>query len=117
MIDIEENENSGYFPIQVFETQGNPHTATMITVPNIPGSDEPHDVVGWCSDNGGTPCQATAVAVGDSGSGQVLMIHGGDYGIRLRRASSELPWSLESEDQHGEPYMLLATSSNLLFSD
>ena len=51
MIDLEENENSGYFPIQIFETQGKSRSVEIITVPNIPESDAPHDVVGWCSDD------------------------------------------------------------------
>ena len=104
IIDIEDNDNCGYFPMQVFEVQG---------------SDEPHDVAGWCSEDGedGGPCDATAVAVGDSGAGQVIMIHGGDHGIRMRPASSGSPWSLSSADQIGEPYMLIASSSEIVFSD
>ena len=47
MIDIEDNDNSGYFPVQVFETQGEPRSSAVITVPGIPGSDEPHQVGGW----------------------------------------------------------------------
>ena len=119
MIDIEDNDNSGYFPVQVFETHGEPRSSAVITVPSIPGSDEPYEVVGWCSDAGeyGGPCEATAVKVGDSGSGQALMIHGGDHGIRLRPASSDSPWSLEAGGQTGEPYMLLAAASELVFSD
>ncbi|MDP6666903.1 MAG: hypothetical protein QF357_05840 [Dehalococcoidia bacterium] len=46
MIDIEDNKNSGYFPIQVFETQGASRSAAVIIVPGIPGSDDPHEVVG-----------------------------------------------------------------------
>ena len=119
MIDIEDNDNSGYFPVQVFETQGEPRSAAVITVPGVPGSDEPHEVVGWCSAAGerGGPCDATAVIVGDSGSGQALMVHGGDHGIRLRPVSSGSPWSLEAGEQKGEPYMLLASSSELFFAE
>ena len=119
MIDIEDNDNSGYFPVQVFETQGEPRSSAVITVPSIPGSDEPYEVVGWCSGAGnrGGPCEATAVIVGDSGSGQALMVYGGDYGIRLRPASSGSLWSLEAVGQKGEPYMLLAAAAELLFSD
>ena len=120
MIDIEDNDNCGYFPVQVFETQGEPRASALITVPSVPGSDEPHEVVGWCSAEGGEhggPCDATVVVVGDSGAGQVLMIHGGDHGIRLRPVSSGSPWSLETGEQSGEPYMLLALASQLLFSD
>jgi len=116
MIDIEDNDNSGYFPIQVFETQSKPKAASVIRIPNIPESDEPHDVIGWSSDNGGTPCDAISVLVGDSGSGQALMIHGGDHGIRLRPSSSKSPWALSSADQTGEPYLLLQTSVELEFS-
>ncbi len=116
MIDIEDNENCGYFPVQVFETQSEPRSASTITVPYIPESDEPHDVVGWCSDSGGTPCDATAVVVGDSGSGQALLVHGGDHGVRLRPSSSTSPWSLDSDDQRGEAYLLLRTSVEPFFS-
>ncbi|MDA1279274.1 MAG: hypothetical protein O3B95_04440 [Chloroflexi bacterium] len=117
MLDIEDNENSGYFPVQVYETQSEPTSAKMITVPDIPGSNRPFEVVGWCSDNGGEPCEVTAVLVGDSGSGQALMIYGGDYGIRLRPASSNTPWSLSSPDQQGEPFMLLNAAVKVEFSD
>jgi len=117
MIDLEENENSGYFPIQIFETQGKSRSVPMITVPNIPESDAPHDVVGWCSDEGGSTCNVTAVAVGDSGLGQVTMIYGGDNGIRLRPSSSKSAWSLDATDQSGEPYILLSTSDDLIFHE
>ena len=117
MIDLEENENSGYFPIQIFETHGKSRSVKMITVPNIPESDVPHDVVGWCSDNGGSICNVTAVAVGDSGLGQVRMIYGGDHGIRLRPSSSKSIWSVDTTDQSGEPYILLPTSVDLIFHE
>ena len=119
MIDIEDNDNCGYFPVQVFESQGESRSSAAITIPSFPGSDEPHEVVGWCSgdDDGGEPCAATAVIVGDSGSGQVWMIHGGDHGIRLRPVSSGSPWSVSAGEQKGEPYMLLDSSTELLFSD
>jgi len=117
MIDLEENENSGYFPIQIFETQGKPRSVQMITVPNIPESDLPWDVVGWCSDDGGSVCNVTAVAVGDSGLGQVKMLYGGDNGIRLRPSSSDSLWSLDATDQSGEPYILLPISVDLIFHE
>ena len=80
MIDIEDNENSGYFPIQVFEVQSEPRSAAMIIITDMPGANEPYDVVGWSSTGGGTACEATAVTISDSGSGQATMIHGGDFG-------------------------------------
>ena len=117
MIDLEENENSGYFPIQIFETQGKSRSVEIITVPNIPESDAPHDVVGWCADDGGSACDVTAVVVGDSGLGQVRMIYGGDHGIRLRPSSSDSIWSLDATDQFGEPSILLPISVDLIFHE
>ncbi len=117
MIDLEENENSGYFPIQIFETQSKSRSVKMITVPNIPESNVPHDVVGWCSDDGGSICNVTAVAVGDSGLGQVMMIYGGDHGIRLRPSSSKSIWSVNATDQSGEAYVLLPISVDLIFHE
>ena len=117
MIDIEDNENSGYFPIQVFEVQSEPRSAAMIIITDMPGANEPYDVVGWSSTGGGTACEATAVTISDSGSGQATMIHGGDFGIRTRPSSSSSDWSIKSEDQKGEPYLLLETSVELLFQN
>jgi hypothetical protein len=116
MIDIEDNDNCGYFPIQVFETQSEPRTSSLIRIPSIPESDEPHDVTGWSSDDGGSPCDAVAVLVGDSGSGQAMMIYGGDHGVRIRPSAGGEPWSLESSHQTGEPYILLQTSVQLELS-
>ena len=116
MIDIDDNDNCGYFPIQVFETKGETHTSSKIIVPAIPGKPDPYEVVGWCSGNGGRPCEVSVVAVGDSGSGQALMIYGGDHGIRLKPVCASDPWRLDSPDQIGEPYLLLQTSVDLIFS-
>lgn len=115
MIDIEDNENCGYFPVQVFEAQGKPRSASSVIVPNVPGSSESHEVVGWCSENGGSPCEVTVVLVGDSGSGQALMVYGGDYGVRLRQKSSQPPWDLDDPNQIGEPYITLSAATNILF--
>jgi hypothetical protein len=116
MIDFEEDDNCGYFPIQVFETQSEPQTAALITIQSIRENAEPQEIVGWCSDNGGMPCEVTAVLVGYSGSVQAAMIHGGDEGIRLRPTSSDSPWVLGWNDQIGESYLLLQTSVKLVYS-
>lgn len=116
MIDIEDNENCGYFPIQLFETQSKPKTSSSIIVPEVPGRDGEYEVVGWCDENGGSPCEATAVIVGDSGSGQALMIYGGEFGVRLRPSGATSQWSLEAADQFGEPYLLLPTTTQLRIS-
>ncbi len=57
------------------------------------------DVAGWSSAGGGTPCEARAVPVDDSGAGVSLLIYGGDWGLRLTPAAGGEPF--------GEPYLLL----------
>ena len=42
-----------------------------------------HEVVGWSSAGGGSPCPAHAALVEDSGAGTAMLIYGGDWGIRL----------------------------------
>jgi len=53
---------------------------------------EVDEVISWCSDNGG------------------------DEGIRLQPASSNSPLVLGTDDQIGEPYLLLQTSVKLVYS-
>lgn len=106
-IDIEDNENCGYFPTQTFESRGAPETGSMVSVDQLSGSVGPQEIVGWCSDGGGSPCGVTVVLIGDSGAGESRLVKGGDYGVRIRLAGSAQEWSLENEDQRGEPYVLL----------
>jgi hypothetical protein len=40
-------------------------------------------VLGWSSQDGGSPCPALAVTIEDSSAGTAVMIWGGDWGVRL----------------------------------
>lgn len=60
-------------------------------------------VTGWSSLAGGTPCGATAIAVEDSGAGVALLIHGGDWGVRLEPEDGGEPF--------GEAYLLVDESA------
>ena len=111
-IDIEENENCGYFPIQTFEVRGTERVADLVILPRVTEADGAHEVVGWCD---GKPCQVRVVKVGDSGEGESVLIHGGNNGIRLRPVGSDVGWEIGAEEQFGEPYMLLATSVEIRF--
>lgn len=106
-IDIEENENCGYHPLQTFEAIGPQQTAPMAVINEVAGAEGPHEVVGWHSDGGGSPCDVTLVVIGDSGAGMSRLVMGGDNGIRMRPAGSTSAWSLSAPGQLGEPYILL----------
>lgn len=114
-IDIEDNENSGYFPIQTFEIRSDPETGALVEVTELPGADGPQHVVGWCSDNGGSPCDVTVVLITDSGAGESRLVKGGDHGIRIRPAGLDEVWSLDAATQRGEPYLLLNGSAEYRF--
>ena len=106
-IEIEDNENCGYFPTQVFEARSAPETGSAVEVEELAGFSGRQTLVGWCSDRGGSPCEVTVVVVGDSGAGESRLIRGGDHGVRIRPADSKEEWALESPSQRGEPYILL----------
>lgn len=105
-IDVEESPNCDYHPIQTFETRTEEREVDELWVPGVSGKQGPHLVVGWSSDEDGSPCPVTLVEVTDSGAAVSLMVAGGDYGIRIKPETSG-EWSLEARDQWGEPYMLL----------
>ena len=103
-IDIEDNDNCGYFPMQTFESQGPTQTGRSVVIDEVSGREGPQEVIGW--DNG-APYEISVVLIGDSGAGNSLLVFGGDNGIRMRPAESDEDWSLDAADQRGEPYILL----------
>jgi len=113
-IDIEDNDNCGYFPIQTFEMRGAERAAASIVLAYVTNVDGPCEVVGW-SDAG--RCEVRIVKVGDSGAGESLLVHGGNHGIRLRPQRTADAWTLDSTEQFGEPYMLLPSDSEVEFHD
>ena len=106
-VEVEENPNCAYSPLQTFEAKQPERSASALLVQAVAGKRGPHIVVGWSSEGGGSPCPVRFALVGDSGAGVSLLVAGGDYGVRLRPASSASPWALGAGDQWGEPYMLL----------
>lgn len=116
-VDVEENPNSEYLPMRVFETQGDEVVAPAIRVAEVSGGEGPHEIVGWSSEGGGTPTDVTYAPVTDSGAALSIIVVGGDFGIRMRPVGPEKSgpetkeatggWSLDDAGQRGEPYLLL----------
>ena len=57
------------------------------------------DVIGWSSEQGGSPCQAWTSIVEDSSAGTAALIYGGDWGLKVTPPGAT---------PIGEPYLLLA---------
>ena len=111
-IDIEDNDNCGYFPMQTFEVRGVERVAHSIVLDDVTNVDGRCQAVGW-SDAG--RCGIRVVPVGDSGAGESILVHGGNHGIRLRSYRIADEWSIASADEFGEPYMLLPTGTEVEF--
>lgn len=73
-------------------------------------------VTGWTDDPTNPQCPALAQPVEDSGAGKSYLIFGGTWGIRLKPVSLAENWDLESPNQWGEPYLLLASTRDLTYA-
>lgn len=111
-IDIEDNDNCGYFPMQTFEVRGQERVASSILLDDVTNVEGRCEAVGWSEEG---RCEVHVVPVGDSGAGESILVHGGNHGIRLRSNRVVADWSIESEDEFGEPYMLLPTGTLIKF--
>ena len=89
---------------RIFSLLSEPEPVSQIITASPLGEDLWCDVVGW-SENG--PCQAYTVEAEDSGEGVILLVYGGEWGIRLRPCTSQADWNLDDTGQWGEPCLML----------
>ena len=101
-------------PLQLYETRADPTPIARVRLFEPGHSVGVYEVTGWSSVGGGTPCPAMYVPVSDSGQAIVHLISGGDWGVRIRPVDSKRKWDLASEDQWGEPYLVLTDEDDLL---
>ena len=106
-IEVEENPNSEYMPLMLYEAHADPLPVTQVLLDEPGRPQGAYDVTGWSSDGDGTPCPAMYAPVSDSGQAVVHLVFGGDWGIRLKPAGSDEDWDLAIENQFGEPYLML----------
>ena len=113
-LEIEENDNCDYMPMQVYEARAGPVPVPRVRLYEL---DRPHGVylvTGWDSRESGTPTQAMYVPVSDSGQAEVHLVYGGDWGVRLKPADSDEEWDADSPNQWGEPYLMLTDRADIL---
>jgi hypothetical protein len=72
-------------------------------------------VTGWTDDPENPCCPAYVQRVEDSGAGLAYLVFGGIGGIRLKPVSLSEEWDLNSANQWGEPYLLLADAKDIRY--
>jgi hypothetical protein len=110
-LEVEENDNCDYMPMQVYEPQA---TSRIIVQVLLEEPDRPHGVyhvTGWSSEGDGTPVDAMYAPVSDSGQARAHLIYGGDWGLRLKPVDLDETWDIGSANQFGEPYLILLDDS------
>lgn len=103
-VEVSPDGNSPMELNRVFDLLGDPQPVSRIFTADLKGEDRWCDVTGW-SDQG--QCPAYAARAEDSGDGVILLVYGGNQGIRLRPADLADPWALENPGQWGEPCLML----------
>jgi hypothetical protein len=89
---------------RIFDLLEEPRAITQVLTADLKGEDRWCNVTGWSEEG---PCPVYAVLAEDSGEGVVLLVYGGDQGIRLKPAECKEEWTLESSHQWGEPCLML----------
>lgn len=113
-IEVEDNPNCGYMPMQVYEPQAESRPITRV---RIEEPDYPHgvyEVTGWSSAGDGSAVEASYAPVSDSGQATAHLVYGGDWGIRLKPVGLDEDWDTDSSRQYGEPYLILLDAEAIL---
>ena len=89
---------------RVFDLLEEPRTIRRLFTADPDGADAWCLVTGW-SESG--PGPAWAALAEDSGDGVILLVYGGDDGIRLKLDGDAAEWDAASPGQWGEPCLML----------
>ena len=116
-LEVEENANCEYMPLLVYEAHRDPVPIFRVNLEEPGRPPGTYSVTGWSSEGGGAPCPAMYAPVSDSGQAVAHLVYGGDWGIRFRPDDSGEPWSVDSADQWGEPYLILTQERDIILDD
>lgn len=103
-VDVTAGGNSPLTVNRMFDVLSRPRLVRRVLAADPQGRDTWCDVTGWSSQG---PCPALAAVAEDSGEGLVMLVYGGDEGIRLKPADCAEEWDLTSARQWGEVCLLL----------
>ena len=107
-VEVSGSENSPMDLNRVFDLLENPRPVSKVFTADPTGQDRWCTVTGWGSTG---PCPAQAVLAEDSGDGVVLLLYGGEYGIRLKPVEDSEDWDLASKTQWGEACLMLSSDA------
>ena len=107
-LDVVEGANSPLSVNRFFDLLDEPRPVNQVFAADPEGNDLWCRVTGWSSTG---PCQAMAALSEDSGDGVVLLIYGGDEGIRLSPLDATEDWDLANTNQWGEACLMLDKSA------
>jgi hypothetical protein len=112
-VDVEPNDNTPMMAQQVYKNIGAPFPISHVRVYEGEPEGRLCAITGWSSSESGPEAPVYAVQVEDSSAGAAFLVYGGDWGVRLRPAESEGPWSLDDAGQWGETHMVLSSEDDL----
>lgn len=103
-IDVTDGANSPLTVNRIFDLLERPRDITGVFTAGLNGEDAWFRVTGWSSLG---PCPARSARSEDSGEGVILLVYGGDEGIRLQPWESSDEWDLYDPAQWGEACLML----------
>ena len=95
---------------RMFDLLEEPRPVSHVLAPDPSGEDAWCEVTGW---DGSGPCPAMVALSEDSGEGVVLLVYGGDEGIRLRPVGTPGEWDLSDGNQWGEACLMLGKDTRV----
>lgn len=98
---------------RVFDLLTDPRPARRIIAPDPRGNDVWCDVTGW---ENGVSCPAMAALSEDSGEGVIMLIYGGEDGIRLKPAEDPADWDIDNARQWGEACLMLGSDVRIEYA-
>ena len=112
-IEVEESPNGPGSDQFVFNELGKPRAVAAIRV-EMNGRETLCEVTGV--GRGGKWLKAHGVKVMDSSDGHAFLIHGGEWGIRLRPQSPQsAAWDFEAKEQWGEPFKIYGSEDDIIY--
>ena len=107
-VEVVGGENSPLDLHRMFDLLSDPIEVMRVFATNPMGEDLWCRVTGWSSQG---PCAAMSALAEDSGEGVVLLVYGGNEGVRLQPAWSIDAWEVTNSNQWGEACLMLANGT------